>query len=763
MAPPSNLSLLRRYSTWLTQSKTWRANDYDDTWRRMKFLYSGKHFESGGSEDQLIVNMGFATINVIAPSVSVSNPKFTVNARKPESQPQAMFAEEVINYIWRTYQYHSQFRAAVNDWLLFGHGWMKVGYKFVTKPKVVESDDGDDGDEGIEDREDKEGNVESELEVTDDRPFAERISPFNMYVDHHAHTMDDLRWIAQRIRRPVADVRVDKRYLAKARKEVQASTQSRFTDDDVATDRSPTGARDLGFVDIIEFYDLRRQTYCVFAESQTDGFLVAPKKWPYSFGQPFLMLRNYEVPDEFYPIGELEEIESLQLELNETRTQMLNHRKRFARKYLYMEDAFDEVGVQALESDEDNTMVVVNSGQDINRVIIPMPSIGTPPDFYNQSEMIQNDIDKVSGTSDYMRGNMPEIRRTATEAAMVQDAQNSRSADKMSRVEAFLGELADRIIQLMQQYMTGDQVIRVIGGDAMPLWITYDKDYIKGEFDFEVEAGSTQPQNETFRRQSAMQMVDAMAPFVQAGVINVPELAKYVLQFGFGIKDPDKLVLATPPQGAPPEGQPPPASPEGMPPGPQAPGALPPGAPAGGGGPPPPEQAAGASPGPPPAGAGAPPGAPPGAAGPMGGGMPPGGPPPEMAGGPPPGMPPGGPPPEMGPQGPQGPLPPEAGGAAPGGELGLPPQVLQIIQQLVEMMSPEQRQAFIQQLAALPTPQARIEFIRQILLRMQQGQSGVGAAASGPPGPPPDMAAGGPPMGGPAPPVGGPPGPVVGP
>ena len=89
-----------------------------------------------------------------------------------------------------------------------------------------------------------------------------------------------------------------------------------------------------------------RKTYCVFADGATDGFLITPTKMPYAFGHPFLMLRNYEVPDDFYPMGELEQIEPLQLELNETRTQMLNHRKRYARKYLYMEDAFDDVGHQ---------------------------------------------------------------------------------------------------------------------------------------------------------------------------------------------------------------------------------------------------------------------------------------------------------------------------------------------------------------------------------------------------------------------------------
>ena len=160
-------------------------------------------------------------------------------------------------------------------------------------------------------------------------------------------------------------------------------------------------------------------------------------------------------------------------------------------------------------------------------------------------------------------GNSPDIRRTATEAAMIQDAANSRAQDKMARIETFLGQLGERLIQLLQQYMTGEQVVRVVGPSAMPMWITYDKDYIEGEFDFEVEAGSTQPQNETFRRQSAMQMVDAMAPFAAAGVINVPELAKYVLQMGFGVKDPDAFINA--------ELRP------RRPPGPPEPQALPPG------------------------------------------------------------------------------------------------------------------------------------------------------------------------------------------
>ena len=71
----------------------------------------------------------------------------------------------------------------------------------------------------------------------------------------------------------------------------------------------------------------------------------APEKIPYAFGHPFVMLRNFEVPDHFYPIGDVQQIESLQLELNETRTQLLNSRKKFRRAWVYDKNRFDRDGI----------------------------------------------------------------------------------------------------------------------------------------------------------------------------------------------------------------------------------------------------------------------------------------------------------------------------------------------------------------------------------------------------------------------------------
>src|SRR6188472_2300123 len=170
---PTQAQLIRTYRANVRRSKRWRSDNYDDDWKRYIDLYRGKQIASATLADRLIVNMVFSTVNVLGPAVAVNNPKFVVNARRPEAAPQAVITEEILNYIWRTYRYQEDFRLALNDWIIVGHGWIKIGYKFTKPPEEKKIKDGADdsnapattedyGDDyGIDDREDVEGNVES--------------------------------------------------------------------------------------------------------------------------------------------------------------------------------------------------------------------------------------------------------------------------------------------------------------------------------------------------------------------------------------------------------------------------------------------------------------------------------------------------------------------------------------------------------------------------------------------------------------------------
>ena len=596
MPKKSRQTILSEYQEKVDKCIQWRdSENYDKTWRRLNDLYRGKHWPSTtlNNQDLIAVNLAFSTINVIAPSVAVNYPKVVVQANNPENREKAVFVEAIVNYLWKHHDFRSPFRRAVKDFLIFGHGWVKVGWKFVEQEQTVTDMERD----GMIDQAMVESAVyasenpmmagelptdddivasipETVMRVVEDQPFVERISPFDVYVDPQATCMEDAKWIAQRIIRPLDMAKEDKRYKASARKRLAASSMYNTYGDESYEEEKSQYVEER--VVIWEYYNIMDNTISVYAEDG-DEFLVDPIAMPYAYGQPFVMLRNYEVPDHFYPMGDLESIESLQLELDKTRSQLMNDRKRYARKYLYHERSFGPEGREALESDEDGRLVpVVDENKPLSEIVMPMPQVPLSPEIYNYSNIISEDINTVSGISEYARGAMPEIRRTATEASIVADAQNARSSDKLAIVELAISHVAKRVIQLMQQFMTGEQVARLNlrGGETM--WIPYSRDEIVGEYDFSVQAGSTQPMNETIRKQQAVSLLNAVAPLIGT-VIDPMAIAVHVLESGFNVKNPEKFLIQQQPMPAP--GAP---TPDGTP--------VPGGAPAGpmGGAPPPP-------------------------------------------------------------------------------------------------------------------------------------------------------------------------------
>ena len=569
---------------------------YDSLWRRMTDLYRGRHWPRGASssEDMITVNLAFSTINVIAPSVSVNHPKIVVIPNSQENEDRSAFVEAVVNHLWRHHDFRKPFRRAVKDFLIFGHSWVKVGWKFLEQERSLGEGERDEMLEealmeadafaaedpilagGLPTDDEMAANIpQTTMMVVEDQPFVERISPFDIFVDPEATCLEDAKWIAQRIVRPLEEAQADKRYKASVRKNLSADSllypMYAVTSRQQQEEYLDTEERCV----VYEYYDILENTLSVLPQSG-DQFLIDPIVMPYAYGQPFVMMRNYDVPDFFYPMGDLEALESLQLELDKTRSQMMNARKRYARKYLYHERSFGPEGREALESDQDGRLVpVVDENKPLIETVVPMPQTPLSPEIYNMSEIVEGDINTVSGVSEYARGQMPEIRRTATEASIIADAGNARAADKLATVELAIAQIGRRVIQLMQQFMTGEQMAQVAdkGGS---LFVPYGRDDIVGEYDFSVEAGSTQPMNDTIRKQQAVSLLNAMAPLVGT-VIDPAALAKHVLMNGFGIKDPDKFMMQQQPQQVPGEG-----GPEGAAPG-AGPGAgqMPPGMPVG--------------------------------------------------------------------------------------------------------------------------------------------------------------------------------------
>jgi hypothetical protein len=558
----SSEKILKRNRQRIEIAKQFRKDEgIDDLWRRLNDLYRGKHFPKGLSyDDAIAVNVCFATINVIGPSVAVNHPKITVMPTTPEDSDKAVILEGVVNYWWRKHEVMPEFQRAVKDFLIYGHGWLKTGYRYVEK----EVDDPEGYEQKFQaavaeadalalERPELAGDLPSDDEIAagipstrkvveHDAPFVERVSPHDVFVDPEATSMQDLRWIAQRVTKTIDEVAAHNGYKPSAVASCKAD--SHVTDDWFSAD--PWRHRDtddIKRVTVWEFYDLDDGTMSVFPEAG-DEFFVDPVDQPYAFGHPFVQLRNYDVPEQFYPMGELEALEPLQHELNMTRTSMFNDRKQFRRAWLIRPDAFGKAGRDALADDADNRVIPVEGSGPLTDALVPLPGQQVNPQLYQDSTVIEGDITNISGVSEYMRGSLPEIRRTATEAAILQDTANARAADKLARVEWAVAAVGRRMVMLAQQYMSEGQVARIIGNNGLPLHFYFEPEDIQGEYDFEVEGGSTQPKNEMMRRQQAAELLTALSPYgdPQLGLVNMRAVLEHALREGFGIKDPEKFL-----------------------------------------------------------------------------------------------------------------------------------------------------------------------------------------------------------------------------
>lgn len=571
----------------VSKAREWRKNEgFDELWRNLISMYRGKLNPRLDSEmDVINVNVAFSLINTVAPAIAVNWPEIAVNACYPEHEDHALVAEHVLNYWWRHYDLRRPIRLASQDYLAIGHGWLKTGWRYVEEnvflsdEEIAQQEMQNEAEAFYNEQQDPlEGEAavvsQSEVRVVEDRPFLERVSPFDVYIDPEAKTWDSVRWIAQRIVKDYDVVKRDRRYKAAGRRTLVADGYNAIYDEYDDNRLDPPDQDDVLRCILWEYYDLQTGTMCVFPESGQD-FLIEPQHMPYKFGHPFVPMRNYEVPDQLYPMGELEAIYDLQQELDKTRSQLMSHRRKFGEKILVDPRGLTDEGIETLKNPDSGTYVYINGSVPIGQIAQTVQLTQIQPELYRMSDQIRNDIEYVSAVSAYQRGLLSDGgAKTATEANILKDAANSRVADKLAHVEQVISWCARNLLMLGQQYMSETQAARIVGQDGQSLWFYFDPAFIQGEFDLEVVAGSTTPRDLNARRQQVGQMLQTLGPFI-GQFIDPQQFIPWVIKMMFDEKNPERF-MTPPPQPMPPPDQ------GGLPPG-LPPGNGPPPGPMGGG------------------------------------------------------------------------------------------------------------------------------------------------------------------------------------
>lgn len=542
----------------LQAGQKYRSLVREDIWLQSERQYEGHHWPDGLNLDQITVNMSFSTVNVIVPYMTGSEPNFLVvpfgHGASPEN---AAIQQAFLNRIWRGPAVNGQeeLESSAVDFIILGDGYMKVGYD-ITEQRV-----------------DSEDATYAELAEL----WVKRVSPWDIWIDPTADGIHNAKWVCHRIRM--------------SREEVANSGYSNIDEDNVTYgnfhrlhEEDKEGNRNyiresmdgMDYAIIYEYYDLIEKVKVVFAEGG-DAPLQYVEDVPVC---PIAQMGNYRIPSCPYHMGDLEQLWEIQQELNKTRSQMIQHRARNVQKYFAREGQLGADAVTALKSPIVNEVVWVKGDQPLDSLVAPSQVPALTADVYNVSEIMQRDIYEISGVNEYLRGAAPNIRRTATEATIIEGASNVKSQFKLRQAEKtarkvgtlLLGFAADVYPQTdyeeMQLYLTGrdaELVLRNTPEDRRVDQFGEPIDMNQGSFDavinpapeiwigtYEVlvEQSSTELRNPVMREQKyrgiVMDLLNATPVLAQQGVIlDIKKLLMLWFEAA-GIDDVDSLFAPTP-------------------------------------------------------------------------------------------------------------------------------------------------------------------------------------------------------------------------
>ena len=526
----------------------WRK-PHEDKWRKYIGYLENKFISTleGIEGDYIGVNLVHPMVKVIIPTIYSKNPDVVVIPRQEKYQESAQVMQKFIRYIFREIDLKSEVKLAILDALLCGHAWVKTGYATefeemeqaeLAKESLIEMAVRMMGVPSKEDEDYSEENreryaVAPNEKIVSERPWAIRTSPFRMIVPPYSQRPETLPWIAEEIVKPMIDLKNHPTweipnkitpsmdvYQLLENENLPSLSSAATVDDD-----------DLQYKVCYEVWDLREG--CVYVIPKEDEDCYDYKENEYKFldsRHPYVMLRFNEVPDRFYPQSDVEPWESQIHELNNTRSQMMNHRKRYNRRYVYTEGEFTQTELAKLEKGSDGSLIATTR-DDPASALAPVKDAPLPPEAYAMEERIKRDITEISGITTYQRGDATQGAKTATEAAIVEGQSRNRTEERLDVVTTFVNRITKNIASISQKFMSPELIFPIVGDIAVSwIQITEDKG-LQGDFIYDVIYGSSIPINPDVDRQQFNEFYKMAAndPYFDPIKIRLEMVRKYRL------------------------------------------------------------------------------------------------------------------------------------------------------------------------------------------------------------------------------------------
>lgn len=503
----------------------------EDKWNKAYQYYRGIN---DNTDNEYFINETFTVIETILPRLTgdflnVSKPIISVQGRNREDHNRANSVEALLGYSFIKDKLPLKYVDFCRQALVYGTAIGKTYWnlKKRIKKSLKNYNDGITSYPYID---------QEEVNEFDDPSF-EVIPIYDFFVDPAATSIEDARYCIQRkllTREEIESLAALDVYKPDVVKDLPAEGAG-YEDSAKKQDRSISNYTTDDSVsgiprkfEILEYWEDDRVV--VLCDRL---YILRDDENPFWHGRkPFIMARFTPLPFEFYGLGIPELIEPLQKILNDiSNLRLKNVKLAVNRMFMRMSGQVDD---RQLRSRPGGIIDINNPDFDKVLRVVEWPDVTASS--YTEVQNIQQAIQNSTGASDYIRGISSDVmpKQTATEVNQkTQQAATRFIFTYKLMVEQSLMEIARHFLYLLQQYMTEEKSVKILGQNAVEFKNITPVD-IQGEYDFILAVDPTHV-DEQNRRMNILQFyqITASNPIItnpQMPMVNLKSVIEEVAE-----------------------------------------------------------------------------------------------------------------------------------------------------------------------------------------------------------------------------------------
>lgn len=497
----------------------------EDSWDSLEATYLNDPNSFAAIGPNLVYSMGDSLLSQLI----VPDPEFLVSPLNQDSIASAKLNESQANTFVKTLGMKKQAEKCLLHAYLYGKGIMKVGYDSEFGWDSSLDFGGPQNPAGMTlSQFNKKGNrIESGI-ARPGYPWIRAVDPHDIVVPWGTTDLETSPWVAHRVIRLNQDIKSDPKYKNTTRLQPQMSMEQ-FMSSYYRTIEK----RRLGINNVRQFSTNSKETFNELWEihDQTTGrmYVISPDYDKFlrdevdamqAAGMPFVEVDFVRHPRTFWVTPQAYYLFQIQATQFDIAKQAEKQRRLNVTRFMMQQDAMTDEEMNKLVSGEVGAIAKVKSGRDLREVFQAFPQASNFP-LIEHAEWVRRDARDAVGMSRNQLGEFDKSsRRTASEAAIVQQGSQTRSQRRIDSMNELYTKTIKKVLAVAKEFWVRPRTTQIEDN-----WVFFTGHDLQGEMDFDIHLSSKRHESMTDRRFEAIQLLATLGQMPGA---NIPALQEYV-------------------------------------------------------------------------------------------------------------------------------------------------------------------------------------------------------------------------------------------